>query len=84
MFCRQLGALSDGSHLQGCEECHNFKEDEYFQAKRRKHKHKTRRIDMHCISSSYHRGSREERSARSHLVENAADSPHVDRGGILR
>ena len=33
---------------------------------------------------SYHRGSREEWSARSHLVENAADSPHVDRGGILR
>ena len=29
-------------------------------------------------------GSREERSARSHLIENAPDPPHVYRGGILR
>ena len=34
MFCRRLGTLSDGSHLQGCEKCHNFKEDEYFQPKK--------------------------------------------------
>ena len=38
---------------------------------------------MHCISLSYHRGSREERSARSHLVENAAHAPHINRGGVL-
>ena len=30
-----------------------------------------------------HSGSRKERSARGHLVENAANSPHINRGGIL-
>ena len=30
-----------------------------------------------------HSWSREERSARGHLVENAANSPHINRGGIL-
>ena len=33
MFCCRLGGLSDGSHLEGHDWCHNFKEDKYFQQK---------------------------------------------------
>ena len=78
IFCPRLEMLSDGNHLlDDGEECHNFKENEYFKAKKTQQE-----FDM-CIVS-YHRGSREERSARSHLIEDASDAPHVDRGRVLR